>query len=507
MKVLVIGGVAAGTKAAAKLKRELGDNAEILILTKGEHISYAGCGLPYYVGDLIHVESELPSGTESAFPYDKLILACGADPVRPPIPGIDLEGVYFMRTPADAVKLRGAVEAGAKRAVVVGGGFIGLEIAENLLHQGLRVSVVEMAPHTMPGFDPDFTDFVENHLGDAGITLFTGDGVTAIEGEGKVAKLRTGRRNIKTDIVVMSVGIRANTAWLADTGLEFAPNKTLVVDEHMRTLDPDVFAVGDCCFIRNRLTKQPAYSPMGSSANIEGRLCAKFIGGSCDRPYAGVLGTTVVKLPGINAGKTGISAEAAKEAGFDPVCVTVSTDDKAHYFPGADAFTIRLVADRGSRKLLGLQVMGPGAVDKIVDIAVTAISLGATLEQLENLDFAYAPPFSTAIHPFAVALTAMQNKLAGELEGGTYDEAMAKCSDWIMLDVGKTPGLPQLRYCAVGDINGPLEGITTDASVLLICLKGKNSYLAQNRLKRYGYTNTFVLEGGLTLYKYREFNP
>ena len=532
MKVLIIGGVAAGTKVGAKLKRELGDDCQVTILNKGRDISYAGCGLPYYVGDLIHKESdllvntpqsfaaltgvevkcgmealaldrgskqvlvrELATGEEKQWPYDKLVLAVGADPVRPPIPGLDLEGVYFMRTPSDATALRGAVEAGSKRCVVVGGGFIGLEIAENLSAQGLRVTVLDMAPQVMPGFDKDFADYVENHLTDQGINLFLGDGVQSIEGEGKVERVRTGKRAFKTDLVVMSAGIRPNTAWLRDTGLEFAPNGTLMVDEHMRTADPDIYAVGDCAMIRNRLTGQPAWSPMGSSANIEGRMCALEIAGKDPRPYPGALGTTVVRLPGLNAGKTGLGADAARQAGYDAEYVTIAADDKAHYFPGADNFIIRMGADRKTGKLLGVQVLGPGAVDKIVDIAVTAISLGATLEQLEYLDFAYAPPFSTAIHPFATCLNVLLNKMSGAMKSLTWEQARQE-EGWVYVDVAKAPSVPGLPYVPVSAIKGPLEGIDPKAKVLLICTRGRNSYMAQNRLRRYGYENTAVLEGG-----------
>ncbi|HBF0341724.1 TPA: FAD-dependent oxidoreductase [Clostridioides difficile] len=535
MKVLIIGGVAAGTKTAAKIKREMGDNCSVTILNKGDDISYAGCGLPYYVGKIIEDKSSLIVNTPESFSkltgaevrcgvevtsidrnakqvtlktlstgekenlsYDKLVIATGADPIKPPIPGIDLPGVFFMRTPNDAIKLRDSIENGIKRAVVIGGGFIGLEIAENLSAMGIRVSVVDMAEHVMPGFDTDFAEYVENHMADKGIMIFTGDQVVGIEGENKVEKLRTKNRAIKTDLVVMSVGIRPNTGFLKDTGLEFAPNNTIIADEYMLTNDKDIYVVGDCAFVKNSLTNKPTWSPMGSSANHEGRICAQNISGK-SKTYNGVLGTTVVKLPELNAGKTGLSKEIAEKEGYNVCSVTIATDDKAHYYPGASNFIIRMVTEKNTRKLLGVQVMGPGAVDKIVDIAATAITLGADLYSLESMDLAYAPPFSTAIHPFVVAVNVLQNKLNGELDSVLLDE-IEDFDSWTKLDVSKAPSIPSLRYIPVGEINGEIEGLAKDEKILLICAKGKNSYMAQNRLRRFGYTNTKVLEGGILFY-------
>ncbi|UWD47386.1 FAD-dependent oxidoreductase [Clostridioides difficile] len=535
MKVLIIGGVAAGTKTAAKIKREMGDNCSVTILNKGEYISYAGCGFPYYVGKVIEDKSSLIvntpesfskltgaevrcgvevtsidrkskqvvlkkilTGEEETISYDKLVIATGADPIKPPIPGIDLSGVFFMRTPNDAIALRDAVEDGVKRAVVIGGGFIGLEIAENLSAMGIRVSVIDMAEHVMPGFDTDFAEYVENHLADKGIMIFTGDQVIGIEGENKVEKLRTKNRVIKTDLVVMSVGIHPNTAFLKNTDLKFAPNKTLIADEFMLTADENIYVVGDCAFVKNALTNKPTWSPMGSSANHEGRICAQNIAGK-SKTYKGVLGTTIVKLPELNVGKTGLSKESAEKEGYDVCSVTIATDDKAHYYPGASNFIIRMVSEKNTRKLLGVQVMGPGATDKIVDIAATAITLGADLYSLESMDLAYAPPFSTAIHPFVVAVTVLQNKLNGELDGVLLDE-IEDFDSWTKLDVSKAPSIPNLRYLPVGEINGEVEGLSKDEKILLICAKGKNSYMAQNRLRRFGYTNTKVLEGGILFY-------
>jgi NADPH-dependent 2,4-dienoyl-CoA reductase/sulfur reductase-like enzyme/rhodanese-related sulfurtransferase len=532
MKVLILGGVAAGTKVAAKLKRENRD-FQVTVVTKSKDISYAGCGLPYYVGDVIQDKAQLivntpqkfsnltgaevitqteavslnpetktvhavhlADGTEEDYTYDKLVIATGAEPVKPAIEGIDLPGVYYMRTPADAIAVKEAVEAGTiKRAVVVGGGFIGLEMAENLQKQGVRATVIEMMPHILPMYDDEICEYLENHLADQGIMTFTGDRLVSILGDGKVEKIKTEKRAMKADAVIMSVGIRPCTQWLEGTGLDMVKG-TIKVNEYLETNLPDVYAVGDCACVMNHLTHQDAWSPMGSSANMEGRLAARNIAGG-HYAYQGVLGTAVIKLPKINAGRTGLTEKDAKAKGYDPISVITVVDDKAHYYPGAGIFIVKMIADRNTEKLLGLQVLGAGAVDKMVDIAVTAITLGATLSQLEDMDLAYAPPFSTAIHPFAHTLNVLRNKLLGRFETFTPAEYQAGAAeDYKVLDVSLAPSVPGAPYLDLVDINGPVDGFGLDEKILLVCNRGKRAYLTQNRLKYYGYTNTKVLEGG-----------
>ncbi|MDC7288922.1 FAD-dependent oxidoreductase [Blautia schinkii] len=545
MKVLIIGGVAAGTKVAAKLKRE-DPAAEVRIITKSEDISYAGCGLPYYVGDVIHERGQLivnspekfarltgasvetgveavaldraakkvkavvcKSGEEREYAYDKLVIATGASPIVPPVPGTDLENVFCMRTPEDAVRLRAAVESGeVKRAVVAGAGFIGLEVAENLHTRGVKTTVFDMAPQVLTPLDPEMAEYVENHLDDLGISVFTSTRLEAIEGEGKVERVATNRKKpFKADAVVLALGIRANTAFLDGSGIELMPNKTIKVDKKLCTNDPDIFALGDCAMVTNRVTGNAAWSPMGSSANIEGRMLAQNLGGGQKgtqnpsggeaRTYPGALGTGVCKLPGLNCGRTGLGEAAAREAGFEPVSVITVVDDKAHYYPGASSFIVKMIADRASRKLLGLQCLGAGAVDKMVDIAVTAISLNAELSQLEYLDFAYAPPFSTAIHPFAHTVNILLNKLEGNLDSFTpveYQEGMAE--GYIILDNGLAPAIEGAEFVDYTALKDELPGHDREEKLLLVCTKGKRAYLTQNRLRAMGYQNTKVLEGG-----------
>ena len=535
VKVLIIGGVAAGTKVAAKLKRE-DFGADVTILTMGKDISYAGCGLPYYVGNVIRDRKQLivntpdsfekltgvrvvteteavkvnrqektveavsaVTGERSVYGYDKLVIATGASPIKPPLEGMDLEGVFFMRTPKDAITLRERIEAGdVKRAVVVGGGFIGLEVAENLLARGIKVSVIDMAPHVLPGFDPEMAEYVEDHLADKGIMTFTGTRLEGFLGEGRLEKVQTSRRAMKADLAVLSIGIRPNTGFLADSGIELMPNKTVKVDAYFRTSDEDIYAVGDCATVTNRETGQPAWSPMGSSANIEGRLLAKTLAGG-GQPYPGVLQTAVCRLPGLNAGRTGLSQEQAKAAGYDPVSVVTVVDDKAHYYPGAGNFIVKMTADRATGKFLGIQVLGPGAVDKMVDIAVTALTLKASLADLENMDLAYAPPFSTAIHPFVHTVNILLNKMSGAFETMTPEEfAAGAAGEYQIVDAAVQPSLKNVPYLDLTKIDGPVDGFARDAKLLLVCTKGKRAYMVQNRLKYFGYTNTKVLEGGAT---------
>lgn len=534
MKILIVGGTAAGTKAAAKLKRELGNEADISVITLGKYISYAACGLPYYIGQVIKEKETLlentptsfeeltnvkvttgieavkldragktvyaknhNTGADETYTYDKLVIATGARPVKPPIPGIDLENIFTLRAPDDADRIKEAVATGEiKRACIIGGGAIGLEMAENLSLLGVRASVIDMAPHILPGYDADFADYAENMLADHGIPVFLNDSVVGFEGEGKVQKLRTGKRAIKTDMVIMSVGVRPNTEWLKDSGLNFVEGTAILdVDDRMHTNDADIWAVGDCAMVKNLVTGKNNWTPMGSTANLAGRLCAKDIAGTATHGFRGVLGTNVLQLPGINVGKAGLGIEAAAAAGIDYEHVTITCYDKAKFYPDMSHFCIRLVAEKATRKLIGVQVLGTGTVDKIVDIGVTAISLGATIDKFDDMDFAYSPPFSSVIHPFAIAADALENKLDGKLDGDTFS-ALNVEDDWVLLDVGKTPVLPQLRHVAVGDINGELDGVPTDAKVALFCLEGKNSYMAQNRLLRYGYSNVKVVEGG-----------
>ena len=535
MNVLIIGGVAAGTKTAAKLKRE-DRSIRVTLITKDKDISYAGCGLPYYVGGLIESREELivntpqkyaaltgvevlvgreataldsekktvtarnvDTGETEAYAYDRLVIATGASPALPPVEGINKAGVFTMRHPDDAIAIRAfAQENAVKKAVVIGGGFIGLETAENLQRLGIAVTVIDVAPQILPNvLDPEMAGYVQKHLAKNGIRVLTGTKAEEITGQERAAGVKTSAGLLPAELVVVSAGIRPNTAFLQGSGLAMERG-LIVTDAHMQTSLPDVYAAGDCVLVTNRLTGRPQWSPMGSSANLEGRTLAQVLGGK-DKAYPGVLGTGVVKLPGLNCGRTGLTEEQARQAGYDAVTVLAVTDDKAHYYPDAAFFITKLIADRGSRRLLGIQVLGPGAVDKMVDIAVTGLNMGATLADFENADYAYAPPFSTAIHPFVQAVYILENKLDGALVSMTPAEYAAGAADgYRVIDVAPAPAIRGATFVDRSSVNGEIPGIGKDEKLLLVCSRAKRAYFLQNRLRYYGYRHTVVLEGATT---------
>lgn len=539
MRYLIVGGVAAGTKVAAKIRR-CDRSADVLVITKDEDISYAGCGLPYYVGGSIKTREALivntpekyagltgvsvrtgceavgldaeahqvsvreKDGSEHAEPYDKLIVATGAAPFVPPVPGADLSGVFCVRTPNDATAIRSFAEAGARRAVVVGAGFIGLEMAENLLARGLEVSVVDAMPQVLPNvLDPEMAGYARRQLEQAGMRILTSTSLTGISGDGRAEAVETSSATLPADLVILSIGIRPATAWLEGSGIE-THKGCVVVDEYAATNLPDVYAVGDCAEVRNVITGAPQWSAMGSTANIAGRALARTLTGT-PTPYPGVLGTGVVRLlPTLNAGRTGLTETAAREAGFDPVSVVAVLDDKAHYYPGASDLIVKLIADRPTRRILGVQALSAGAVDKLVDVVVEAIYGKLAVEDLDLMDFSYAPPFSTAINPLVTAGYVLENKLAGELESFTPAEYAAGAAEgYEVVDVLPAPTIPGARWIDLSTVNGPVEGIEKDARLLLVCARGKRGYFLQNRLKAAGYTNTRVLEGGITFNEVR----
>lgn len=534
MRIIVLGGVAAGTKVAAKLMREDRSN-EVIILNKGENISYAGCGLPYYVGHVIEEKEQLivntpikyekltgaqvftnkeaikvdkekkkvtaidcKTGEETVYTYDKLVIATGASPVRPSIEGINLKNVFVMRTPEDAIMLRELADSQeVKRAVVVGAGYIGLELAENLMNLGIKPFVMDMADQVLPGFDQDIAEYIETKLAENKIPVLTNTEVIRIEGDKKVEKVITNKRAFKADMVILCAGIRPNTAFLDSTGLEMVKG-TLLTNAKGQTNDENIYAVGDCAMVSNAITNKAVWSPMGSTANINGRLVAQNIAGA-KLNYKGTLGTAICKLAEFNVGRTGLTMEDAVKEGFNAVSVITVVDDKAHYMPGASSFIIKMIADRKSLMLLGVQVIGKGAVDKIIDMTVTAMMCHATLNDLEDMDLAYAPPFSTAIHPFTQTVNILKNKINGVFDTFTPQEyASKKAEGYQIIDTCLVPSIEGAPYVDLTSVNGMLSGFEPEDPLLLVCNKGKRAYLLQNRLKYYGYRNTKVLEGGIS---------
>ena len=545
MKVIIIGGVAAGTKAAAKIKRE-DRSAQVEIYTKSGDISYAGCGLPYYVGGEIETREELivnspekfasltgamvhtrmeaisvnaeaktvafrstVDGSEQEASYDKLIIASGASPIVPNIEGVGLNGVFTVRTPDDAISIRDYIEKNnCKKAVVIGAGFIGMEMAENLAAQKLAVTVVDMTSQILPNIlDPEMAGYAAKVLRSNGFKIMTGTAVSAIKGETAVSAVATNAGELAADIVILSIGIRPSTDFLKDTGIEMIKG-AIVVGEYQKTALDDIYAVGDCAVVKNRISGEAQWSAMGSTANITARCLAKTLTGE-NTAYGGCLGTGVVKLSeNLSAGRTGLSEEQAVRNGYNVITAVCVGDDKAHYYPDSSTFVTKLIADKATGKLLGMQVLGSGAVDKMTDIAVVGISAGLKVGDFDTMDMAYAPPFSTAIHPFVQACYVLQNKMSGDFETFTPAEYLAgKAKDYRVIDVQPEAKIFGATWVNLGKVNGEIEGIGKAEKLLLVCTRGKRGYFLQNRLKYYGYTNTKVLEGGAFFNTVKVENP
>ena len=515
MKVLVIGGVAAGTKAAAKLKRE-DRSLEVKIITSGHDISYAGCGLPYYIGGLIPSRDDLIVNTPAKFSaltgvevvtdctatavdfvkrtvtcrtaegeteesYDRLVIATGAGPVVPPVPGTGLEGVFTLRTVDDALRIRDwAGKEGVKRAVVAGAGFIGLEVAHNLKHLGLDVTVIDMADQIMPSaMDAELAAWVARRLKEAGIRIQTSTRLREISGTGHVSAVVTDSSRLECDLVILALGVRPNTAFLEGSGLELSCG-AVVVNSAMETNMDGVYAAGDCALVTNRITGEPLYSAMGSTANLSGRVLAQSLAGR-SAVYPGALATGVVKLlDNLNAGRTGLGEEAALKAGYDIMTAVAVTDDKAHYYPDSSFFIMKLIAERKTHRILGFQVLGGGSVDKVTDIAVVAVSQGMRVEDFDCMDFSYAPPFSTAISPFVQLCSVMENKLSGAFETITPLEYLRTgAKGYRVVDVLPQRTIPGAFWVDLDSVTGPVDGLGKDEKLLLVCSRGKRGYFLQ----------------------------
>lgn len=535
MKILVLGGVAAGTKAAAKIKRE-DRGAEVKILTKGKDISYAGCGLPYYVGSVIKDYDELIVNTPESFSsltgvevltgtevkgvdfsskivryvkdgqehsegYDALVIATGAESIVPPLKGVELQGVFTVRTPDDAEEIRRYARDGHVRNIVIAGaGFIGLEMAENLKRDEREVTVIDMADTIMPNaFDVELSTMAQRRLEEEGMKILLGTRLEEIIGEDRVSAIRTSRGVLAADMLILALGVRPATGFLSDSGIEMEKG-AILVDSAMRTNIPDVYAAGDASLVSNRITGKRMYSAMGSTANISARVLAKSLMGR-DCSYPGTVGTGIARiLKNLNVARTGLTEQAARKEGFDVVTAVAVTDDKAHYYPGAASFIMKLIAERKTHRILGFQVLGSGNVDKMNDIAVVAVMKGMRVEEFIDADFSYAPPFSTAISPFSQICGVLGNKILGEFETITPLEYLEnKAKDYRVIDVLPRPSIPGATWVDLGKVQGPVDGIGKDEKLLLVCARGKRGYFLQNRLKYYGYTNTRVLEGGLTV--------
>jgi NADPH-dependent 2,4-dienoyl-CoA reductase/sulfur reductase-like enzyme/rhodanese-related sulfurtransferase len=544
-KILIIGGVAAGTKTAAKIMRE-NPEAEVVIVTKDEHISYAGCGLPYFIGGIIEEEKELvvktpeeftlatgvdvfikheaksidmekkdavvvnyENGEEKIYSFDKLVFATGASPFVPPIKGIELENVSSLRRVTDAIKIRKLVDSGEIRdAVVIGGGFIGLEVAENLKERGVNVSIIELVPHILPPFDEEMALLAQRHMIEKGVDIFGDEKAIAIEGKEKVTGVQTDKRSLKADLVIVSVGVRPNVALAKSIGVEMGETRAIKINDRMETNLKDVFAVGDCAETKNLITGKPVWYPMGSTANKMGRIAGINIVGDTEKDnLKGVLGTTVVKLFGVNAAKTGLSERDAVKLGYEVQSVIVPANDRAHYFPGYRSIVTKLIAEKESGRLLGAQIIGEGVVDKPIDIMATAITFGAKVEDLEKLDLAYAPPFSSAMASTIVAANVLRNIYKGKLQTINPRILKDRLDEVVVLDVRDEAShfiraIPGSVNIYSAEIKMKANELDKKKETVVVCKLGKEAYLTLLKLKAMGFEDVKILEGGMDAYPY-----
>ncbi|MGZ8096996.1 MAG: FAD-dependent oxidoreductase [Methylosarcina sp.] len=448
MRIVIIGGVAAGTKAAAKARR-VNPGAEIVLYQDEAHISYSACGMPYvisgvisnpdqivirkpqdFIKDNIHVfvrhrvtgidarqkcvtVKNLETGDIESVDYDSLILATGARPIVPLIPGIELKGVHTLRSSVDLELLTAELESQQpKRAVIIGAGYIGLELAESLKARSIQTTIVEKAERILPQFDADMAQLLQDHLLEHGVTVVLNDGLAGIQGEkGHVSSVTTeSGLSMATDLVIIAIGIRPNVQLTEGTGIELGQSGAIAVNARMETTVPSVFAAGDCCESFSRITGKPFWLPLGDIANLQGRVAGENAAGG-NASFTGMLGTAIFKTFEMNVAMTGLSEKNALDAGHDPVSLIVTQLDRARYFPGGKIIHLKLIADRKDGKILGGQAIGAGAVDKVIDIVATALLGHLTCGDLENADFAYSPPFSAVLSPVIVVAGALNTKL------------------------------------------------------------------------------------------------
>ena len=551
-KIVVVGGSAAGPKAAAKARR-MDQSAEITIVQKSRELSMASCGYPYYVGGVFDNRNQLLctptgvvrdpafflkakaikafTGTEvtsidrsgktvscknletgelSTLPYDKLVLATGANATLPPVPGIDLSGVTTLHTMKDADFLRKVRDDGSiKSAVVVGGGLIGVETCEALNQAGFKITIVEMLPQIMTFLDWDLAKLAENCIRSKGADVITGNAVAEFVGtDGALSGVRlSDGTQLTCELAVVATGVRPNSALARDAGLEIGKLKGIIVNEYMQTSDPDIYAAGDCTEVIHLLTGQRVHAPFGDLANLQGRVVGQNVILGNLKKFPGTLRTGACKLFDYAAGSTGISEAEAKKHGFDPVSVVTAAPDKPG-FMGGKLLVMKTVADRKSGRILGMQCVGPGDVSKRVACMAIAIQGKLTVDDLVNADLPYAPPFSPAIDNTISAAHILENKIEGKMKGIStmaVKEKLDGGEDFFLLDARGPDEYEQMRLgigetlIPLGALRNRFDELPEDKSKEIICyckisLRG---YEAALLLEANGWQNVKVMEGGV----------
>ena len=554
-KILIVGGVACGPKAAARARRR-DPAAEITIFERGRHISYAGCGLPYYLagavkimdglmttasGDLRDPEffhavkdvtvrtgalveaiapdqkqirvKDLAAGQTEICPYDQLVLATGASAVSPPIPGINLKQIFTLRRPEDAEGLLKLIEAGAAdKVTIVGAGRIGLEVADAFGAQGVETTIVEMTNGVLPGMvDREVAEMVAQTLREEKVILRLGERVREFQGdaEGKVCKVITDQGEIAADAVLVAIGVKPNVELAQAAGLRLGATGAIAVDEFMRTSDPHILAGGDCVETVHLISDRKVYAPLGSTANRQGRVIGDNLTGGREK-FAGIVGTAVLRSLGLNLARTGITEAEAKALGFQPVVGIAPSVDRSHFMAGGRPILVKVIADALSGRLLGAQVVGPGDVVRRVDVLATALHFGATVDDVAALDLCYAPPFATAIEAVAHAANIVRNKRARLAQGlgpRQARELMATGEAVVWLDLRNPKEIENLKFGNHGVVRIPLaelrgrsRELPKDQEIVCVCQIGVRAYEACRILQGQGFPRVKFLEGGVSLW-------
>jgi len=539
-KIVVIGGVAGGASCVARCRR-LDENARIIIIDRGPYVSFANCGLPYYVGDVIKDESKLLVANAALFQdrfnievrtqheaiaidraareievkelstgrvyrenYDALVLSPGAAAVRPPLPGVDSPGVFVLRSIPDSRRIRDWIsEKNAKSAVIVGAGFIGLEMAENLVHRGLSVTVVEMLDQVMPPFDPEMAQPVQEHLEKHGVKLALGDGVAGFEPVAGqiVVSTKAGVRHAG-DLVILAIGVRPEAGLAKSAGIELGERGGIRVNEQMRTSDPDIWAVGDAVEVKDVITGQWTLIPLAGPANRQGRVAADAICGR-DTKFRGVQATAICGVFGLAVASTGASEKSLRRAGItDYEKIYLHPGNHASYFPNAKPINIKLIFHKPDGRILGAQAVGEADVDKRIDVIAAAIQFGGTVFDLEEMELCYAPQFGGAKDPVNYAGMIAANHLRGDLPladwkklaGGA--ELLVDVRDADEFQAGHVPGAINLP---LNQIRHRLGELPRDREVWLYCGVGQRAYYATRVLMQNGF-RVKNLPGGFRTY-------
>ena len=457
VRIIVIGGVAAGAKAAAKARR-IEPHHEIIIYQDEAEISYSACGLPYVISGVIHDERKviirqpedfakngiqvfvkhrvvkidaarhqltvrnLQDNSDRTVAYDRLILATGACPIVPKLDGFTLRGVLTLRNISDLTRFKTAIaQLQPKKAIVVGAGYIGLELAESFYELNIKTTILEKAKRILPKFDPEIAQIVHDYLLEKQVELTLDDGLAKVKGHhGRVTAIETLSGSIiPADIVVVAIGVRPNVNLAQEAGIKLGNTGAIAVDSRMETNIPGIYAAGDCCETINRLTGGAAWMPLGDIANLQGRIAGENAAGG-NTHFPGVFGTAIFKIFNLTVAITGLSEQTAVESGFDPVSIVMEGSDRARYYPGKHDFSLKLIADRKDGGILGGQVVGHGGVDKMIDIIATALLGKLTCADLENGDFAYSPPFSPVLSPIIVAAGILRSKSNCQIGDSEY---------------------------------------------------------------------------------------